>query len=259
MKISIIICTYNSEETLNETLNSIKNQTLQNYEVIVIDGKSNDKTLEIVNSHRDIVSLVISEGDNGVYDAMNKGLKNASGDIVGFLNSDDYYYRNSVLSDISIAFKSNKINIYYADLIYVSNDKSRNIKRFWKSNYYYDKYLEDGWIPAHPTFYVRRELFEHYGTFNLKYKIAADYDLMVRMLLKQKEGNVHYNPKVDVAMREGGLSNSTFKNKLLQNTEIFRVWREIGYDLPVKLFVKKFYRKLLQIILLNRRKKISVV
>lgn len=237
--ISIITVVYNSEKTIKKTCESINSQSYKNFEHIIIDGKSNDNSLSIVNefSHK---KKIISEIDNGVYDAMNKGIKNANGDIIGFLNSDDFYANNNVLYKISNLFQNNPIiDACYSDLIYTDKkDIAKNI-RIWKSNKFIPGLFSKGWCPPHPTFFVRRSVYENFGTFNLKYNISSDVELMMRFLEVNKI-NVCYVPEVWVKMRMGGLSNKNFKNIIKQNQEVLLAMKSNG--LHFNFFVFLFHK-----------------
>lgn len=222
MKISIITVCYNSQNTIRQTLNSIVNQENNGYdlEYIIIDGMSTDNTLKIIDEYRNIVSVLISEKDSGIYNAMNKGLDVATGDIVGFLNSDDYYTENNVISQICHAFNMYDSSVVYGDINYV---KDEQIIRKWTSGY--PQKFSQGWHPPHPGFYVRREFFQLYGGFDEVMTLAADFDLMLRFLIRAGD-SVAYIPKPLVNMNTGGASNSSFKNILRGNKEILRAFRK---------------------------------
>ena len=220
MKISIVTATYNSESFINDCLDSIRLQNYKNIEHIIVDGASADKTLSLLNIRRDQINVLLSEKDKGVYDAMNKGIDLAQGDIVGFLNSDDIYANKNVLSKVANLFTNNPmLDACYADLIYTKKyDISKKI-RYWKSNKYKVGLFSKGWSPPHPTFFVRRAIYEKLGKFDLSYKISSDVELMFRFIDIHKI-NTQYIPEVWVKMRMGGLSNNSFKNILKQNLEV---------------------------------------
>jgi glycosyltransferase involved in cell wall biosynthesis len=223
MKISIITATYNSAATVRDTLTSIASQHYHNIEHLIVDGLSKDSTLEIVKefSH---VAKVISEKDNGIYDAMNKGVKLATGDIIGILNSDDFYTGPLVLSKVAAAFEDPSVEAVYGDLQYVKQDNVQVVTRTWKSGKYKKKSLYYGWMPPHPTFFIRRHVYDICGVFNTTLRSAADYELMLRVLLKF---NVHaqYIPETLVKMRAGGMSNASLKNRLNANKEDEMAWK----------------------------------
>lgn len=226
MKISIITATYNSAGTVRDTLETIASQQHPDIEHIIVDGRSSDDTLDIVKgfSH---VSRVISEKDKGIYDAMNKGIGIAAGDIIGILNSDDVYTDNFVLSDIAAAFEDPAVMTVYADLQYVDAVDLRKVRRRWSSGPFRRKNFYFGWMPPHPTFFVRRSVYEQAGLFNLNLRSAADYELMLRILLKYQI-TAHYLPRVIVKMRVGGASNAGLFNRLRGNREDRMAWKLNG-------------------------------
>jgi glycosyltransferase involved in cell wall biosynthesis len=221
MKVSIITIAYNSAETIEDTIKSIVTQDYSNIEYIIIDGGSTDKTLSIVDKFKDSITTIISEPDKGIYDAMNKGVQNATGDIVGILNSDDIYANKKVVSCIVKAI-GNKDSIY-ADLVYVDRDNTDKVNRYWKSGKYKKGVFKKGWMPPHPTFFIKKSCYDQYGTYNLRLKSAADYELMLRMLHKHNI-SVAYLPEVITKMRVGGQSNVTLMNRLKANTEDRLAW-----------------------------------
>ena len=223
MKISIITATYNSANTIKDTLASVAAQQYPFVEHIIIDGSSKDETLVIIDEFKH-VSKVISEKDNGIYDAMNKGVQLATGEIIGILNSDDFYTGPTILSKVAEAFKDPRVEAVYGDLQYVRSDNVQLITRTWKAGNYKKRYLYYGWMPPHPTFFVRRHIYERCGMFNTTLRSAADYELMLRVLLKY-DTCVHYIPEVLVKMRAGGMSNASLKNRLRANKEDVLAWK----------------------------------
>tara|TARA_B100000902_G_C27313077_1_gene919591 strand:+ start:3097 stop:3876 length:780 start_codon:yes stop_codon:yes gene_type:complete len=239
-KISIITVCYNSEKTIKKTLDSVKNQTLKNIEHLIIDGKSIDNTISIVKkfSH---VKKIISEPDRGLYYAMNKGLKIASGDIIGFLNSDDFYATNKVLRSVAkLFYEDPTLEACYADLVYVNRSNTSKIIRYWKSGTFRYGAFSEGWNPPHPTFFVKRSIYLKNGNFDVKYRIASDAELMMRFL-EVKKIKVKYISKIWVKFRLGGLSNSGLKNIYEQNYEILKALKK--HKLPSN-FIYFFYKKL---------------
>jgi glycosyltransferase len=226
MKISIITATYNSEATVRDTLDSIRRQDHPDIEHIIVDGGSTDHTAAIVSdfSH---VSKWISEEDNGIYDAMNKGIRLATGDVIGILNSDDIYTSSSVLSGIARLFDDPGIMTAYADLQYVHPDDLDRVIRTWKTGAFRKKNFYYGWMPPHPTFFVRKEVYGQAGLFNTSLRSAADYEIMLRILLKHGLP-AHYIPGVMVKMRAGGMSNASFWNRLRANREDRLAWKLNG-------------------------------
>ncbi len=224
LKVSIITITYNSELTLAETLDSVINQSYQNIEYIVVDGKSTDRTLSIIQSRKNKISKIISEKDNGLYDALNKGIAMATGDIIGFLHSDDFYTHTQVIEHVASAFENSKADALYADLWYVDREQTDKVIRTWKSgNYKHGQFL-NGWMPPHPTFFVKKECYQKYGVFNLDFVSAADYELMLRFIHKYHIKLV-YLPEVIVKMRVGGKSNISLKNRWKANQEDRKAWK----------------------------------
>jgi len=223
MKISIITATFNSAKTVRDTLTSVNSQDYPDIEHIIIDGLSKDETLKIVKEFPH-VAKVVSEKDKGIYDAMNKGVALATGDVVGILNSDDLYTHEKVISNVMKAFRDPKVDVVYADLQYVRSDNLNKITRTWKSGPFSKKKFYYGWMPPHPTFFVRKKVYDTIGNFNLSLRSAADYEFMLRVLLKY-DHNVHYIPDVIVKMRTGGMSNATFRHRLAANREDREAWR----------------------------------
>ncbi len=224
MKISIITISYNSSKTINETIKSVLGQDYDDIEYIIIDGQSTDSTTEIIKSYRCSISKYISEKDNGIYDAMNKGILLAKGDIIGFLNADDFYAQNNILTKVIHIFKERNVDSCYGDLVYVDSKDKDRIIRYWKSDYFNIRKFYLGWMPPHPTFFVKNNCYYKYGSFNTDFKIAADYELMIRFLLKNGI-STFYIPKVIVNMRTGGVSNKNLKNLKIKTTEDFKAWK----------------------------------
>ena len=242
MKISIITVTLNSASFINHCLESVKRQTYDNIEHIIIDGGSNDGTLSLLKSKKKQISTLISESDNGIYDAMNKGLKIAKGEIIGFLNSDDFYATNDVLDSVYKLFKNNPtLDACYSDLEYVNALDTSKIIRYWKSSNFVFGAFSNGWCPPHPTFFVKRSIYKQYGNFDINYKIASDAELMMRFM-EVKKIKVKYEPKVWVKFRIGGVSNRSLKNILIQNVEVFKALKNHELQFNYIIF---FYKKLI--------------
>lgn len=220
MKISIITVSFNSDTTIADTIRSVAAQAYSNIEHLVIDGQSSDKTIAIVEANRHSNLIVTTEPDLGIYDAMNKGLTRASGDVVGFLNSDDFYADSLVLEKIAAVFHDESVDACFADLVYVTQDNKR-IARYWKSKPFSRGNFAKGWCPAHPTFYIRKSAWHKFGGFDLSFKLAADVEFMMRYLEKGGVKSV-YIPHVLVRMRLGGATNQSWSNVLKQNEEIFQ-------------------------------------
>ncbi len=222
MKISIITATYNSAATLQKTFDSVASQTYKDVEYVVVDGNSKDGTIDLIKKNESIISKWISEPDKGIYDAINKGIELASGDIIGLMHSDDFFANNEVLEKIALAFQEGT-DCIYGDLNYVDRDHPERIIRKWQSQDYNDSLFYEGWMPAHPTFYLRAKHYKKFGKYNLDFRISADYELMLRMLVKNNLSS-RYIPIVMVNMRVGGESNVTLKNRWLANQEDAKAW-----------------------------------
>ena len=208
MKVSIITVCYNSESTIKDTIESVINQDYPDIEYIVIDGQSNDATNEIVNNYKDKIAYFLSESDNGIYDAMNKGINAATGDLIGILNSDDIYINDRVISKVVDCLGNN--DGIYADLVYVDQNNLDKVKRVWKSGKYNDGAFKWGWMPPHPTFFVKKECYQRHGNYNLIMQSAADYEFMLRVIHKHKI-KLSYLSEVIIKMRIGGISNISLK------------------------------------------------
>lgn len=216
MKVSIITVTYNSARFLGDCIRSVQMQNYKNIEHIIIDGKSTDGTIKIIKKYEAGISRWISETDKGMYDALNKGMKMATGDVIGILNSDDVLDNDHVIFNIVREFVANKADAVYGDLEYVAQEDTDKVLRVWKGMPYNRSRFEHGWMPAHPTFYVKRSLVEKYGGYETHYFSAADYEFMARYLYQHKI-SASYLPKLIVRMRMGGASNINIKQRLRAN------------------------------------------
>ncbi|MGO4891631.1 glycosyltransferase family 2 protein [Flavobacterium sp. W21_SRS_FM6] len=225
MKVSIITVCFNSSATIRDTIESVLAQDYQDIEYIVVDGGSKDSTMDIVNEYRDQIATIVSEPDKGIYDAMNKGIRLASGDVVGILNSDDFYTSNESVSQIVSGFDESTQAVY-ADLIYVKQNDTSKFSRLYTSATFSRWKVRFGFMVPHPTFYARRELFERLGFYKLDYRVAADFELMARFF---KAGiTTNRVNSIIVSMREGGISSSGIKWRIHQNMEISRACNENG-------------------------------
>jgi len=249
MKISIITVVLNNVNTIVDTINSVLCQKYKNIEYIIIDGGSTDGTLSLLKSRRHQLSALVSEPDRGIYDAMNKGLKLANGDVIGFLNADDFYCNSEVISKVAREFELDSfLEANYADLIYVDKINTSKSIRYFKSSEFKQGLFLKGWCPPHPTFFVRKSVYERYGNFNLKYNLASDVDIMMRFLEKYKIKSL-YKPETWVKMRMGGVSNKNLKNIWLQNLEILNSINNNGLNInPIVFFFYKIISRLQQYI-----------
>ena len=222
MKISVITAVFNNRDTIAQALDSTLAQTHPDVELIVIDGGSTDGTLTVLQDYADRLAVLVSEPDRGIYDALNKGISRAGGEVVGFLHSDDLFADAAVLSRIGAAFADPAVDAAYGDLLYVRKDDPSRVVRTWRAGAFSPTRLAHGWMPPHPTFYVRRAVYEQLGGYDTTYRIAADYDCVLRLLGR---GGVRaaYIPEVLVKMRVGGASNRSLKNILQKSREDYRV------------------------------------
>lgn len=224
MKVSIITVCFNSEDTIETTLQSVLNQDYGNIEYIIVDGTSIDKTISIIEKYKSRIAKIISEKDEGIYFAINKGINHATGDIIGILHADDFYADEKIISRVVQEFLEKRTDSVYGDLQYVSKYDPLRIIRNWQSGPYNSKRFLKGWMPPHPTFFVKKKCYMQFGLFNTLFSISADYELMLRFLYKQKI-TTSYIPETLVKMRVGGKSNVTFKNRIKANQEDRLAWR----------------------------------
>ena len=242
MKVSIVTVVYNGEKFIQSAIESVLNQDYPDIEYIVIDGASKDRTLEVVSAYKDKIAHVVSEPDQGIYDAMNKGLKMATGEIVGILNADDFYANNQVISRVMQEFRDPGLQATFADLVYVQPGNEGKVTRYYAAKNFKLKDFERGDMPPHPTFFVRRRLYEKYGYFRTDFRIAADFEMMVRLLYKGGE-SFRYIPEVLVHMREGGISTRGFKFTRIVNQEIQQGLEANGiHSSLLKIYSKYFYK-----------------
>lgn len=216
MKVTLITVTYNSSKYLEESFKSVIAQDYPNIEHIVVDGKSTDGTLDVIKKYQSHFAKWVSETDRGMYDAINKGMAMSTGDIIGVIHSDDVLASPDVISSIVKAFQEQHVDSVYGDLEYVDPDNINKIYRIWKGRPYKRSLFRNGWMPAHPTFYIKRELVQKFGGYESHYYSAADYEFMARYLYKNNVSS-YYIPKLIVKMRRGGQSNSSFKTRLRAN------------------------------------------
>lgn len=246
--ISIITATYNSAETINDTIKSVLCQTNKDFEYIIVDGGSTDETIDIVKSYESEFSgrlKWVSEKDKGIYDAMNKGIKMTSGDIIGILNSDDYYTSDDILQTIADAFKCQNVDAIYGDIHFIKDGVPDKCVRYYSSRLFSPFWLRFGFMPAHPSFYCKRDVFDKSGLYRLDYKIGSDYEMMVRLFRKHKISS-RYVPKDFVTMRTGGASNSNLQSRLTLIKEDVKACRDNGIYTNELFICLKFLYKIFE-------------
>lgn len=251
MKISLITVTFNSDQTLRDTIQSILNQTFSDIEYIIIDGLSKDNTVDIIRKYEPQFQgrlKWISERDNGLYDAMNKGIRMSTGDIVGIINSDDFYHRRDIISRVAEAFKNEETQAVYGDVRFVNPDNLNRTVRYYSSRNFSPNRFRYGFMPAHPTFFTYRRYFEEFGFYKIDYHIAADYELLIRFLythqLKAKYLSLDF-----MKMRTGGASTASIKSNILLNKEIVRACSENGIWTCMPLLFLKYFIKVFELFL----------
>ena len=227
MKISIITVSYNSRSTIADTIFSVAGQTYPDKEHIVIDGGSTDGTFDTLLQNHDKLSQIVSEEDRGIYDAMNKGVRLADGDIIGFLNSDDIYADNSVLDKVVLRMERHNLDSVFGDLVYVAPRDTDRIVRYYSSKNFSPRQIAFGCMPAHPTLYFRKSVYDKFGPFKIDYQIAGDFEYVARVF---GNGDIRYEyiPEVMVKMRTGGTSTRSLRSNWILNKEILRACRENG-------------------------------
>jgi glycosyltransferase len=228
-------------------IKSVASQSYRNVEHIIVDGLSNDNTLEIVAGYSHTTAQVVSEKDMGIYDAMNKGIQLATGDVIGFLNADDLYENEHVLSKVAGVFDDTAVEACYGDLVYVDATNTNRVVRYWSAGNFMPEEIINGWMIPHPTFFVRKRLYQEYGVFCPELRIAGDYELIIRFLLKHNVQCI-YVPEVLVRMRTGGISNRNLKNLILGNLESYRAWGMNGIYINPLRFISKPLSKVKQFI-----------
>ena len=234
MKVSIITTCYNREKTIAQAIESVLNQDYSDIEYIVVDGGSRDDSLKIIRSYGSRISKVVSERDGGMYEAINKGIKMAEGDIVGLLHSDDFLIHNHIISEIVERFKQTAADMVYGDGLFVDADQTDKVIRDWRSGNYRRWKVRLGWLPLHPTVYIKRNVMGQYGLYNEKYQIAADSDFLLRYLYKA-DLKVEYLGKYVLRMRMGGLSTDGKKRKAMWKEDV-EMFRENGFwGVPEKI------------------------
>ncbi len=252
MKVSIITTVRNNEASIAHAIDSVLNQDYPDIEYIVIDGGSDDTTVDIIKSYGKIINRFISESDRGMYDGMNKGLKLATGNIIGLLNSDDFYENNRVISEVVEEFMRKKVELVFGDIVFVHPQNIGQIIRYYSSAKFHPDLLSWGWIPAHTSCFLKREVYEKYGCFKTNYQIAADYELLLRFI-KVHQISYSYLPKVLVRMRPGGASNKNLLCRWISNQEVLKACSEHGIQTNFFKLLARYPAKLWEKILINKR------
>ena len=254
MKISIITVAYNSSKTISDTIESVLNQNYQDIEYIIIDGNSSDNTLEIIKLHAPKFNgrlKWISEPDKGLYDAMNKGIRLATGDIVGIINSDDFYHRQDIIHRVANAFTENKnVQAVFGDVSFINTENKDKIVRYYRAKNFHPKRFRFGFMPPHPSFFTYKSNFEKFGYYKTDYKIAADFELLIRFLYKGKL-NYKYLPVDFMKMRVGGKSTATLRSNIVLNKEIVRACRENGIYTNFPLLMLKYFSKIWEFVFIK--------
>jgi glycosyltransferase involved in cell wall biosynthesis len=243
--VSIITVSHNSALTISDTVKSVLNQTYPHIEYIIIDGASTDGTIDVINSFGNAISKFVTEPDKGIYDAINKGIRLSSGEIIGILNSDDFFYDGNVIASVVHTFLNNDIDAVIGDVLFVDPVNSSKVVRYYSSKHFNINKFKFGFMPPHPSFYVRRDLYEKFGYYKTDYKIAADFELVLRFL---RIYNISYKylEMPFVSMRSGGVSNKSISSNLTLNKEIARACRENGIITNYLLIYSKYFTKIFQ-------------
>jgi glycosyltransferase len=243
--ISIITVVLNRKDTIEETIKSVLGQTYKNIEYIIVDGGSTNGTLEIIEKYKEKIRKFISGPDQGVFDAMNKGIKISSGEIIGFLNADDFYASNDVIEKVVETFEEKNVDCLWGELVYVDRKNTNKVIRYWQSSEYQEGKFKKGWMPPHPTFFVKKWVYEKYGLFNLNFPNSADYEIMLRFLERYKISSC-YIPQIFVKMRMGGQSNKNLVNIIKGNIECYRAFKVNGLKINPLIILLKPLSKILQ-------------
>jgi glycosyltransferase involved in cell wall biosynthesis len=231
MRISIITVCYNAAKTIKDTIQSVLSQTYKDIEYIIIDGASTDNTMAIVNKYKGRIAKIVSEKDKGMYDALNKGIALATGEVVGQLNADDFYFDKTVVERVAKAFHETGCDATYGDLQYIDKLNTRELARLWRAGDYTPWKLQIGWMPPHPTFFAKKSVYTSNGGYRLDMKLAADYELMLRFLKKGKI-KMFYLPQTLVYMRAGGMGEKNMQSKLNEWKDVYRAWLVNGFGFP---------------------------
>jgi glycosyltransferase involved in cell wall biosynthesis len=246
MKVSVITVAYNAVHTIEDTLRSVASQDYPDVEHIIIDGGSTDGTVDIIERYRQHLAVAVSEPDDGIYDAMNKGIALASGDIIGTLNADDWYADQEVLGRVVDAFNADPgLQAVYGDIVFVAREAPQQTVRYLQSRSYRDGLFEKGWMPPHPTLFVKQDVYQRYGVFDTAFRIQSDFDLCIR-LFKVHQIKTRYLPGIMVRMRMGGVTSSSPSNVIKGNIEAYRACRKNGLDVSPLFIARKILSRIPQ-------------
>mgnify|MGYP001193319294 CR=1 FL=1 len=248
LKISIITVSFNSVITIKDTIKSVISQDYNNIEYIIIDAGSNDGTIDVIKEYEEHISYFSSEYDNGIYEGMNKGIAAAKGDVIGIINSDDFYPNSFVISNVVKTFEKKRCDAVYGDLVYVKFFDINKIVRYWQAGEYTVKKIKNGWMLPHPTFFVKKYLYDKYGYYNTDLKTAADYEMILKLLYRYNVKTI-YIPMILVTMRIGGASNSSILNRIRANKEDGLAWTKNQLNKPILVRIKKPLQKVKQFFL----------
>ena len=248
LKISIITVSFNSVITIKDTIKSVISQDYNNIEYIIIDAGSNDGTIDVIKEYEEHISYFSSEYDNGIYEGMNKGIAAAKGDVIGIINSDDFYPNSFVISNVVKTFEKKRCDAVYGDLLYVKFFDINKIVRYWQAGEYTVKKIKNGWMLPHPTFFVKKYLYDKYGYYNTDLKTAADYEMILKLLYRYNVKTI-YIPMILVTMRIGGASNSSILNRIRANKEDGLAWTKNQLNKPILIRIKKPLQKVKQFFL----------
>ena len=237
LNVSIITVCYNSSKTIVDTIRSVNIQTYPNIEHIFVDGLSLDNTVELIRRNSNRNNLIISEKDKGLYDAINKGISNAGGDVIGILHSDDFFNSPDIILDLVTKIQKENLDAIYGDLQYVNETNTNKTVRYWKSCEFTPRLIKKGWMPAHPTLFLKKEVFKTHGSYDLKFTISSDYDFMLRVL-KDDTIKFGYLPMVVTNMRIGGASNKNLKNIAIKMIEDYKAIRKNNSGNIITLILK---------------------
>ncbi|RAP33983.1 glycosyl transferase [Candidatus Marinamargulisbacteria bacterium SCGC AG-439-L15] len=250
MKVSVVTPVYNNERTIAHCIESVDEQSYSNIEHIIIDGESTDNTLKIINQSKGRVSRVISEPDDGIYDAQNKGLRLASGDVLVVLNSDDYFASSTVIENVVSSFEKNSVDVVYGDALFVDEFDTNKVIRYWKTGEYSWKRLKRGWEAPHPSFFVKKSIYEKYGYLNTELRISADFELMLRFLGRYKVSSSYLNQYL-ASMRYGGDSNQSLSQRYKGNKECYLAWKSNGFKIGLSYSIIRLCKKVTQLKVFN--------